>query len=152
MLDKVKSFLKERTFFYYLQAACGLLAFVGVIIFYMIDVTTIQGNITFTDESWLTLLFISIGFVGTIFTSVTNFKFAIIIPAIFYALGIGQHIYLLVFPFADLMTKVPFFTSNMDVANTVSTIFLVFAIIFIISLVGTIVASFSSLSKKERDI
>lgn len=149
MLSKIKNYFMDKSVFYFLLVGSGLLALISSIVFYVLDVTTIKGNITFTDDSLMTFIFMLIGVAGCIFAALTKFKFAPLIPVIFFALGFSQNVVMACFPAADILKGVPFFTSNMDIANSTFRIFLIFGILFFISLVLSIIYCFASREKKR---
>ena len=139
--------LKNRTKAFYVQLATGALAIISVVIFFIIELTTVRGHISFPDNTLFTFLFMLIGGLCSLASCFTQIEVLSIIASILYGLGVGQHLFMACYPYADLGTGVPFFVDSAAFAVSVSTLFTIFLVVFALITILSIFVCF--IDKKE---
>lgn len=125
-----------------------VIGIVGGLVFFIIDKEIFQGNTNFTDNSHLTLVYMLVGSALGILAMFTDISLFNILACFLYAAGLGQHLYLTMFPWADLFKGVPFFVSDKISGQMVYNTFLAFVIIYALVCLISIVSCF--VFKKEE--
>jgi len=133
---------KKRSVNFYLSLIGVVLILIGSLTFFIIDKTVFQGNTNFTDNSHITFILLLSGALVGIAGLITEIYPLNILTSVLYALGIGQHLYLTMFPWADLFKGVPFFVSDKISVSLVFNTFLIFLIVFLIGDICSIVSCF----------
>lgn len=153
MLKNMFNF-KNKTRMFYLKLSISLLVLILSLVFFIIDRVDIVNNITFTDDTTLSFVFLLIGSLLGIVDSFIESKYTSYIPIIECVLigcGIGVHLSNYMFPMTDVRVGVPFFVSSMPLAQKYSTLFLLFLILYVICLITIIVTCFLN-TKTIKDI
>lgn len=140
--------LKNRSKAFYIQLATGVIALISSILFLIIEITVVRGHISFPDNTIFTFLFVLVGGLLSLACCFTQIEFLAIISTILYGCGVGQHLFMSCYPYADLATGVAFFVDSGEFALTVSNIFTTFLVIFALLMVLSIVVCF--LDKKQE--
>ncbi|MCH4278047.1 MAG: hypothetical protein LKF89_03920 [Bacilli bacterium] len=142
--------LKNQKPHFYIQLSVGVVAIISAIIFLIIDINMISSAVSFSDKSYMSVIFMILGGVMSIVSAFLKIDFLGVIAPILFGCAVGQHLYLACFPYADVLTGVPFFVNNGTLAQSVSKIFTVFLVIFILCLLLSVVSAFFT-DKKAID-
>lgn len=134
----------------YIQLAAGLIAIVSAIIFFALDRAAIAEGVQFGDFSERTMIFMIAGGVVSIFDALFPLPFVGIGSSVLYGVAIGCHFYIVSFPFADTIQPVAFFSKTLAKAQELISIFLPFAIIFVLVALLSIVANFLTAKKTSE--
>ena len=133
-MNFVKNYFSDRKIGFYLAFSAGALAVLSSIV-YLIVYLAIKGQEMDRVFSVLNLLLVFIGGVGAIVLEHFRFKFGRILPVICYSIALSSHIVESAYPLADALTGVAFLGGNLTVA-------IVFIVLFALSAVAAVVASF----------
>lgn len=145
---KLNLSLKNRSLSFYLEAGAGILAILAAVVYIIIDKSMIAGTISFDDSSILTMVFLLVGGVLSVGHALTGLPFANILGAIALGAGVGQHIYMCCFPWADLATGVAFFCNSETRAILITTIYTIFLALFLVSTILSVVSTFTHKEEK----
>ncbi len=143
---------KNRPFAFYLKFAVGALATFLSILFFILECAIVRGHISFADNSHITFIFTLVGGISMIFAAFSEISFLPIISSICLAVGVGQHLFMSCYPYADLGTGVPFFVDDGTLLHTVADLFTIFLILFGILLVASLVCNFIDKKTEEKVI
>lgn len=140
------SLFKNRTIGSYLKLGAAVLILVLTIVYLIIDKTMIAGKVSFEDKSSMVILFLLLGVGFGIGSFFLDYGLDIVAP-ILYSLGFGIMLTMACFPITDLATGVGFFCNSLNYANTLTTVFIIFLVLYFITIVTSIVSSYMK-SKK----
>jgi hypothetical protein len=141
--------LKNRPCRFYLQTGAGVAAVISGIALWIIDASFIKSAVTFRDMSFLSSLFMIIGGLVSLAAAFTKFDFLSIVSSALFGCGLGQHLYLACFPYADVLTGVPFFVADGTNGKIIANICTVFLVIFGLCLASEVVSSFLGAKKPD---
>lgn len=141
---------KNRPFAFYLKFAVGALATFLSILFFILECAIVRGHISFADNSHITFIFTLVGGISMILAAFSEISFLPIISSICLAVGVGQHLFMSCYPYADLGTGVPFFVDDGSLLVIVSNLFTIFLVGFAILLVVDILINFMDQKTEKR--
>lgn len=142
-------FKNQKSLFYVTLGIYALIAILAIV-YFITDIVIVGSNISYTDRSWLSFIFLLLGAICGAIYLLFSIDFLSPISSILVAGGVAVHLYQSTFPWADLATAVPFFTNNEDRAIMISSFYTVFLVIFVLLLLYTIVINFFSLDNGEE--
>lgn len=148
---KLNFSFKNRPFTFYLKFASGALSILLSLIFFILECVIVRGHISFADLSHITFIFTFLSGVVMLFDAFAEISFLPLVATIFLALGVGQHLFMSCYPYADLGTGVPFFVDDGSLLVVVSNLFTIFLVGFAILLVVDILINFMD-QKTEKGI
>lgn len=143
---------KNRPFAFYLKFAVGVLATFFSVLFFILERAIVRGHISFADNSPITFIFTLVGGLTMILAAFSEISFLPILSSISLGVGVGQHLVMCCYPYADLSTGVPFFVDNGTFLHTVATLFTVFLVLFAVVLVASLVCNFMDKKTEEKTI
>ena len=128
-------YLKSRSLNDKIRIVTSIALLLSALIFFIIDLTTIKNleGLTKPDRSYLTLILLAAAAVINVVPVFAKKLSPLVLAAILLiSFGIGVHLYLLSFAYADLGTNVPFFTNSMASASHISMVYTIFLAIFLL--------------------
>lgn len=128
-------YLKSRSVNDKIRIVTSIVLLVSALVFFIIDLATIKNleGLTKPDRSYLTLLLLAIAAVMNVVpVFVKKLSPLVLVTILLISFGIGVHLYLLCFAYADLGTNVPFFTNSMASASHISMVYTIFLAIFLL--------------------
>lgn len=141
---------KNRKLPFYLSFGLGIISLLIAIVLLVIDLVMIRGKVSYDDRNVLTFVFILLSALASLFYAFTEIEIVPIASAILLAVGIGNHLNLAMFPYADIGTSVPFFTSA-ELVGPVSTYYTLFLILMVIVWIAQLVLTFFGKGKEKTE-
>lgn len=133
-MNFVKKYFSDRKSGFYLAFGAGVLAILSSIIYLIVYMAT-KGQEIDRVFSVLNMLLMLIGGIGAVVLEYFRFKFGRILPVICYSVALSRHIVEAAYPLADALTGVKFLGGSLPLA-------IVFSVLFAISAIAAVVASF----------
>ncbi len=131
----IKNYFKDRKLGFYLSFGAGALAVISAIVYLIVYMAT-AGNQIDRVFSYLNFTLMLVGGLGAIALEYFGFKFGRILPVCCYSVAVASHYVESAYPLADALTGVNFLGGNLSLA-------IVFAVLFTVSAVASIAASFT---------
>ena len=131
---------ENRKLGFYLSFGASALAVVGAVAFVAVYMIT-AGDSVDRVFNWMTFGFMLAGGLAGIATEALRLRFGPLVAVACFSLAFANHLVESAYPLADVLTGVPFFGGNFTLA-------LIFAIIFGVATVCTVVAAFMEHNKK----
>lgn len=131
---------ENRKLGFYLSFGAGVLAAVGAIAFVAVYMLT-AGNSVDRVFNWLTFGFLLGGGIVGVATELLSLRFGPLVAVSLMGVGFANHLVESAYPLADVLTGVPFFGGNFTLA-------LIFAIIFGIAVIVSVIAAFMEHNEK----
>ena len=136
----MKKLFENRKLGFYLSFFASVLAIVGAVAFVAVYMIT-AGDSVDRVFNWMTFGFMIAGGLAGIATEALRLRFGPLVTGACLSLAFVNHLVESAYPLADVLTGVPFFGGNFTLA-------LIFAIIFGVATVCTVVAAFMEHNKK----
>ncbi len=130
----MKKLFENRKLGFYLSFGAGLLAIVGAVAFVAVYMLT-AGNSIDRVFNWVTCGFMLAGGAVGVVTETLRLRYGPLVTVACFGVAFANHLVESAYPLADVLTGVPFFGGNFTLA-------LIFAIIFGVVTVCTVVAAF----------
>lgn len=144
--------LRNRGLSFYLTFASAIVAIVSSIVLFVIDRVMVIKSVSFDDKTLFAFLFMVLGGLIGLVSCFVKGRFVpllAIVSVLLYGCGVGQHLVDCCYPYADLGTSVPFFTNSGVFAKELSVIFTVFLVLFVFSMVASLVSCFMKEKKED---
>ena len=135
----MKKLFEGRKLGFYLSFGAGALAVIGAIAFVAVYMIT-AGDSVDRVFNWMTFGFMLAGGLVGLLTEALRLRFGPLVTTACLSLAFAKHLVESAYPLADVLTGVPFFGGNFTLA-------LIFAIIFGIATLCTVVAAFMEHNK-----
>lgn len=145
MKEFIKKAFKDRTIGFYIGLGAAAVAFITGIVFIIIRaVDADEAFFLKSNDAFLftTIILLIVGALSQGLVVFTDFKFAPMIPVVFYSLALGSYAYCAMFQLADLFTGISFFGGSVGFAIT-------FLVIFALCGIAAIYACFTD--QKQLD-
>jgi hypothetical protein len=153
-MTQLKSFFSfsHRKLSFYLELAAAILAFLGGLIFFLLDKTMFAGKTNFTDTTTITFLLLLVGSLVGAFAAFSEIYWINFPSTLLYAAGVGNQLYLSCFPWADYYKKVPFFVSDQIPVMTVLSLFVVFLVVFLLATLLSTISMFIFAQREKASV
>ena len=131
--------LENRKLGFYLSFCAGALATIGAVAFVAVYMIT-AGNSVDRVFNWLTFGFLLAGGIVGAAAELLSLRFGPLVAVSLMGVGFANHLVESAYPLADVLTGVPFFGGNFTLA-------LIFAIIFGVAVIVSVIAAFMEHNK-----
>lgn len=139
---KLNFSFKNRPLAFYLKIVVSFLTMITSLIFFILELSIVKGHISFKDNTLITFLFSMFSALVLALSAFAEISFLPVISAILLGVGVGQHLFMCMYPYADLGKGVPFFVDDGTFLHTVAGIFTTFLVLFVIELIAQILITF----------